>query len=263
MSPVAVPPARVPAVDPGLLLAVAARSTWISSSAALHKWLAGEMCSVIPHDALLVAKRDVRNGDVTCEVVGTPRAMKVRDASASLPQSVEGLFERWLAAGRNPITVTTEGFDHAGTSLDCEAILAHGVADERANADYLYMFLGTSQLHQPETREASTMLLPFIDCGCRKLLGRDGATEERQVRAPSRPAGLKSLTGGDLSQREVEIMRWVCEGKKNYEIGELLGLSKATVKNHMRRIYQKLDVMNRAQAVETFERVVAPALTPH
>jgi ATP/maltotriose-dependent transcriptional regulator MalT len=41
----------------------------------------------------------------------------------------------------------------------------------------------------------------------------------------------------------------VTKGKGNYEIGVILELSTLTVKNHMQRIYKKLNVRNRAQAV--------------
>jgi transcriptional regulator EpsA len=52
-----------------------------------------------------------------------------------------------------------------------------------------------------------------------------------------------------LTNREIEVLRWVTKGKSNYEIGMILVLSTLTVKNHMQRIYKKLNVHNRAQAV--------------
>ena len=52
-----------------------------------------------------------------------------------------------------------------------------------------------------------------------------------------------------MSERELDIMRWVCKGKTNGEIGQILDISFFTVKNHLQRIFRKLDVLNRAQAV--------------
>ena len=52
-----------------------------------------------------------------------------------------------------------------------------------------------------------------------------------------------------LSERETEIMHWVGNGKTNHEIGMILGISQFTVKNHLQRIFRKIDVRNRAQAV--------------
>jgi DNA-binding CsgD family transcriptional regulator len=49
-------------------------------------------------------------------------------------------------------------------------------------------------------------------------------------------------------------MKWVAMGKTNGEIGSILNVSSFTIKNHMQRIFKKLDVFNRAQAVSTFKR---------
>ena len=55
--------------------------------------------------------------------------------------------------------------------------------------------------------------------------------------------------GCDLSEREIQIMSGVRDGKTNAEIGAELGISPLTVKNHVQRILRKLGVANRAQAV--------------
>jgi len=54
---------------------------------------------------------------------------------------------------------------------------------------------------------------------------------------------------GVLSPREIEILCWVKEGKSNQEIGKLLNISESTVKAHLKHAYKKLDVTNRAQAM--------------
>ena len=63
--------------------------------------------------------------------------------------------------------------------------------------------------------------------------------------------GSETELGEDhgLSKREDEIMDWIKKGKSNAEIGSILGISPFTVKNHMRRIFKKLEVDNRIQAV--------------
>jgi len=54
-----------------------------------------------------------------------------------------------------------------------------------------------------------------------------------------------------LSQREKEILNFVARGHSNKDIANLCFVSEATVKSHMRRIMEKLDVKNRAEAVTT------------
>ncbi|WP_119066715.1 LuxR C-terminal-related transcriptional regulator [Aggregatilinea lenta] len=52
-----------------------------------------------------------------------------------------------------------------------------------------------------------------------------------------------------LSQRELEVLRLIADGLSNREIGEQLFLAQDTVKGHNRRIYGKLDVQRRTEAV--------------
>lgn len=52
-----------------------------------------------------------------------------------------------------------------------------------------------------------------------------------------------------LTDREVEVMHYIGIGKTNLEVGEILGIARATVSNHIRSVYWKLDVTNRVEAV--------------
>jgi DNA-binding NarL/FixJ family response regulator len=52
-----------------------------------------------------------------------------------------------------------------------------------------------------------------------------------------------------LSEREAETLRYVVKGFTFPEIAELLGVSTHTVTTHARRIYRKLEVRSRSEAV--------------
>ncbi|MGP9789686.1 response regulator transcription factor [Roseinatronobacter sp. NSM] len=52
----------------------------------------------------------------------------------------------------------------------------------------------------------------------------------------------------DLSRREAQVLRGLCDGKSNKEIGQDLSISEATVKLHVKTIYRHLGVANRTQA---------------
>jgi DNA-binding NarL/FixJ family response regulator len=52
-----------------------------------------------------------------------------------------------------------------------------------------------------------------------------------------------------LTGRELEVLRYVADGRKNREIADLLDLNEQTVKNHLSRILHKLGVPNRTHAV--------------
>lgn len=52
----------------------------------------------------------------------------------------------------------------------------------------------------------------------------------------------------ELTSREQTILILVAEGRRNKQIAEVLGISEATVENHLHRIFSKLDVTNRTEA---------------
>jgi DNA-binding response OmpR family regulator/DNA-binding CsgD family transcriptional regulator len=51
-----------------------------------------------------------------------------------------------------------------------------------------------------------------------------------------------------LTAREAEVLYWVCQGKINRDIADILGASPATVKKHLERVYAKLGVETRTAA---------------
>jgi len=51
------------------------------------------------------------------------------------------------------------------------------------------------------------------------------------------------------SARELQVLELVGEGKSNKEIAGALSISDETVKTHLRHLYEKLGVSDRAQAV--------------
>jgi DNA-binding NarL/FixJ family response regulator len=54
-----------------------------------------------------------------------------------------------------------------------------------------------------------------------------------------------------LSARETEVLRLVAKGGTNGDIGRALHISEATVKTHLLRVFNKLDVSDRTAAVTT------------
>ena len=65
-----------------------------------------------------------------------------------------------------------------------------------------------------------------------------------QVRPPSAPPGLEHLTA-----REHEVFLRIADGLSNAEIGRELYISETTVKTHVTRVLQKLELRDRVQAV--------------
>jgi DNA-binding NarL/FixJ family response regulator len=52
----------------------------------------------------------------------------------------------------------------------------------------------------------------------------------------------------NLTSREAEVLRALCDGKSNKEIARDLGLQEVTIKLHVKTLCRKLDARNRTQA---------------
>ncbi len=82
-----------------------------------------------------------------------------------------------------------------------------------------------------------------------------GQIARRVVEAFSKPASLaKPAPNESLSQRENQILQLLAEGYLYKEIADKLTISYSTVRTHIERIYTKLHVQSRAQAVAKLNR---------
>ena len=75
----------------------------------------------------------------------------------------------------------------------------------------------------------------------------------RRVVAQMRPARPgASIVDAGLTEREQEVLRLLAEGLLYKEIGNRVGISESAVKQHIHRMYGKLHVQNRTEAVNKF-----------
>jgi DNA-binding CsgD family transcriptional regulator len=67
------------------------------------------------------------------------------------------------------------------------------------------------------------------------------------------PANAQSLDQcvKQLTLRELTILNWVKNGKTNWEIAQIMGVTERTIRFHVESIFAKLNVTSRSQAVAT------------
>jgi ATP/maltotriose-dependent transcriptional regulator MalT len=58
-----------------------------------------------------------------------------------------------------------------------------------------------------------------------------------------------------LSKRELEVLQLMAEGLSNQEISERLFVSLNTIKTHSAKVFEKMEVKRRTQAVEMGKRL--------
>jgi DNA-binding NarL/FixJ family response regulator len=66
---------------------------------------------------------------------------------------------------------------------------------------------------------------------------------------PAQRGATEPGSGINLTEREMQVLRGMSQGKSNGQIGRELYLSEDTVKTHARRLFRKLSASDRAQAV--------------
>ncbi|WP_127132546.1 response regulator transcription factor [Pseudoflavitalea rhizosphaerae] len=69
------------------------------------------------------------------------------------------------------------------------------------------------------------------------------------------PLNQSAIDALGLSKRELEVLQGMAEGLSNQEIADRLFVSLNTVKTHNSRLFEKLDVKRRTQAVEKAKRL--------
>ena len=229
-------------------------------------WLQGDFQDYVPHKILIAGWGNFDEGNVRHDVLSSMAGVRsYASGTECLPFVLAKLNECWLANGRRPCQIDLMAFKYllGSASLpdsfnaamqSMRSAWVHGMSDLRGKSDSLYVFLrpeaGTINGTGGTPKESLEVLLPFIDTALRQI----SQLPQQQValQAPAKP-GLDDTSL--LSERETQIMAWVAMGKTNLEIGSILGISGFTVKNHMQRIFQKLNVFNRAQAVSKVTRV--------
>lgn len=73
------------------------------------------------------------------------------------------------------------------------------------------------------------------------------------VTAPT-PAPARRRAAGELTDRELDVLRLVSEGLSNPRVADTLWISEQTVKDHLRNIFKKLGVHDRTAAATTAQR---------
>jgi HD-GYP domain-containing protein (c-di-GMP phosphodiesterase class II) len=160
----------------------------------------------------------------------------------------------------------TERIVHRASALRPLAILA-GSAQERLDGSGYHRGLPAAVLSGPTRVLAAAAAYQAMmeERPHRPALGREAAARELasevsagrldreaadcvlEVAGHPRPRAARAWPAG-LTDREVEVLRLVALARPNKTIARELVISEETVRNHVRHIYEKIDVQSRAGA---------------
>ena len=255
-----------PLVSPGLgsFGDVVDRVLNVRSDADLGALARGALQKHIGHDVLVAAWGDFRLGVVHYDLYSVDSAIQAENVEAGpLFPVLNQLFQSWIDCGRIPLVLNLQGLrdawalcpqgsDALAVLSTMQSVMVHGIQDQRGRHDCLYAFFSISPKSHRDDTYAVKILVPYIDFALRQAVISPPRREHDGALGGDRRAAIDGDQRVWLTEREAEIMEWVALGKTNGEIGGILNLSSFTIKNHMQRIFKKLDVFNRAQAVAVF-----------
>jgi transcriptional regulator EpsA len=253
--------------DPTLFLEIAGEGSDLSTHAQLWRWLQGDVQRCLSHDIMLIGWGDFRSGDLHFDVVSSLPGVRSQNFTSSMVKPMLSyLRDCWAAAQHLPcqLDLTTckdligapAHNSSAGRALAAmRTAVVHGTGDRGHGRERIFAALSSRQGVAPGTAAALKLLVPFIDTALRQI----PPAPELQSGTGRKTAETLASRLEALSDRERQIMVWVAMGKTNPEIGCILHISEFTVKNHMKSIFSKLDVTNRAQAVSKLTRVTSYA----
>jgi len=151
-----------------------------------------------------------------------------------------------MAARYSPHVALVDLFigEESGAEI-CERIRAQEPATR------VLLFSGAGEISASAARAAGASGFAYKDWPARRiasavrLVGLGGTVFERHE--------MQGALG--LSERERAVLELMASGATNPEIGEVLHLSKHTVKEHSSAVYRKLGVRNRTEAVQRAQRL--------
>jgi transcriptional regulator EpsA len=221
----------------------------IKSKGQFFLWVQGQLQALLPHDVMVCVRFDATGRAEYIECLqGVPLAQPVLEA---LTNAADGLIVKIAHRCRSANLSLVQVDECASEAHPLHPLLADLKALGLLNA----IFHDTGELvsassffavlrikESPSERHAMVLraLLPNL------ALAFARAEVQRKT---SDADGMDDDLDSDLTDRQVEILHWVKLGKTNSEIAIILGISALTVKNHMQKLFKKLNVHNRAQAV--------------
>ncbi|KQW88648.1 LuxR family transcriptional regulator [Massilia sp. Root418] len=214
-------------------------------------WAQGQLQALLPHQVMVCMQfapvggrhgalsrieclhGTVLDNDVLAHLADPARGLALRLARHAC---IHGAHARPAALEAAPPRGTSadpwDAFAPELLRLGFANVLLHGSGALPGGSTCFALF-GMPQRPGPRQAYFIELLLPHLHLALLRL-------ESQSPAAPAERA---------VSRREMEILHWVREGKSNTEVGQILGISGLTVKNHLQRIYKTLGVSNRTQAV--------------
>ncbi len=249
--------------DSVLLLDVFEESLQIRNRDQFFSWVQGSLQCLIPNEVLIcgVSLKDQSQlhfeSFISTRYVNDKHVRFVTNHEAGI---VSRVIQAWKK-DRLPILIshTLDQIDfgsyrvpfveskEALNNLELKNIAAHGISNNEGDVITFFSFSRISGEPSPKHAYILQLLVPQMHHALLRsinnssgLLNISASIDQKQQK--------QKIEKQIISSREAEVLHWVCLGKTNSEISDILGVSVNTIKNHVHNVIAKLGVENRSQA---------------
>lgn len=237
---------------------IVSEAALVSGHRELERWLNGDLQEFLPHELLIAAWGDFAEGALSFEIASRLIGARTKQlACARMDDLIQPFYEQWLRADRKPVMLDTSILPSRACACPLHATLnamqsalVHGLRDQRVGHDSVYIALSSRcPMQQGSERNHSVIdaLIGQLDVAFRRVPASSAEAMRQPLAAPSNSARL--------TRREEQILEHLCRGDTNLRIAAMLDISPFTVSNHIQRIFRKIGVNNRTQAVARFKQL--------
>lgn len=246
-----------PGVELEKLLLVIQSGLRVRQRHQFFNWTQGPLQTLMPHDLLICAIAEgAGEGYITESISCYPQPQARKDALTRRDSLTLRLARVWERGGCEALTYDSDAASGPVAALsadlaphDLGSMVIHGIASVHGGAGSFFGFCSMRGPVNGQHAFIAELLVPYLHSAWIRVLQRERLAAP-PVLARRAENGVASVDAESLlTQRELEILHWMGEGKSNMEIGLILGISGLTVKNHVQNILRKLNVHNRTQAV--------------
>ncbi|MEI6719587.1 MAG: XrtB/PEP-CTERM-associated transcriptional regulator EpsA [Betaproteobacteria bacterium] len=215
-------------------------------------WAQSYLQPLIGHEMLLCASTDPLHRRYSVVKVSTLAIAEEQLAQMGDPRTglIAHAVEAWGRNGEKPLAIfadkagppQSEALRDAMRRHRIANLVIHGTGGVDSSQGAYFVLSGISHPYAARHEYLFNLILPYLRATLERILAHQ--RHQGPAKSPSRQVKKQQLT-----QREIQILEWVQDGKSNREIGAGLKISPLTVKNHIQHILKKLGAQNRAQAL--------------
>jgi DNA-binding CsgD family transcriptional regulator len=211
-----------------------------------HRLINDELTELIPHRMFVCGVGNVGSRRASrCVNVSFPESY-LKEVVAEDGTVRSFAVEEWIRS-RRPVYVDQRDASAAALPAYREwwaafeahgltSLVGHGTVNAFGHQVFYFSLAGVSACYADEHNK---FLFDLIAVHLQHALLSTHADVSDRAKSARQP----------LSCREQEILKWICHGKSNSEIAQILNVSSWTVKLHVANVLRKLNASNRSHAV--------------